>query len=205
MRQVAIIDYRLCNIDSIRRAVELCGATVETARDPGAVRAAAKLVLPGVGSFRQAMANLREAGLVDAIRDAVGGGTPLLGICLGMQLLASRGSEGGTVEGLSLIPGSVERLDPRGSDERLPHMGWNAVDHDRGDPLLNSIDSGRDFYFVHSYHLRCERAESVLATTPYCGGFSSVVRNHRVWGTQFHPEKSQAVGMQLLRNFLTHA
>ncbi len=205
MRRIGIIHTGLCNIDSIRRAVEVTGGRVAVVRDEKELADADLLILPGVGSFGAAMARLCESGMTEAIRERVGGGTPLLGICLGMQLLASRSEEGGAVEGLDLVPGEVVRLERTAADERVPHMGWNTVDFVRADPLLEGVDSGTDFYFVHSYHFRCADAEHVLAQTPYCGGFASVIRQGAVWGTQFHPEKSWPAGHRLLANFVATA
>jgi glutamine amidotransferase len=202
MRSVGIIDYGLCNIDSIRRATEICGGRATLTRDPNELSDFDMLILPGVGSFGAAMANLDAWELTPAIRERVGAGTPLLGICLGMQLLAGRSEEGGSFRGLDLIPGDVVQLKSK-SGERIPHMGWNTVTFEEQDPIFRDINSGTDFYFVHSFHLRCVNDANVVGHTPYCGGFASVVRHHAVLGTQFHPEKSWPAGHRLLTNFLT--
>ena len=203
MPRVAIIDYGLCNLDSIRRAVEMCGGEPEVTDDPDALGVANLLILPGVGAFGVAMSNLKMRGMNQAIREQVSAGTPLLGICLGMQLLASRSSEGGDFEGLNLIPGDVELLKEQARNERIPHIGWNSVRQERpGDPLFSSIVTDTDFYFVHSYHVICKNSADVVAATPYCGEFTSVIRREQVVGTQFHPEKSQRAGFCLLTNFL---
>lgn len=204
MTRVAIVDYKLCNLDSIARATERCGATVVKTTSPEDLKTADRLILPGVGTFGVAMENLRRAGLVDAIREEVGKGKPFLGICLGMQLLASTSEESPGATGLGLIPGAVVKLDPaRGpGGERLPHMGWNVVQPVRPDPLLADVAPGTDFYFVHSYRYVCADAADVVATTPYCGEFPSIVRRGAVAGAQFHPEKSQSAGFALIAAFL---
>jgi imidazole glycerol-phosphate synthase subunit HisH len=204
MRTVGIIDYGLCNIDSIRRATEVLGGAATVTRDPDALRHFDLLILPGVGSFGAAMANLSRDGLDAAAREAVANGTPLLGICLGMQLLGDSSMEGGSFQGLSLIPGKVVELVSTSDEERIPHMGWNSIEVTRNDPILKGIESGTDFYFVHSFHLQAEE-QHVLARTPYCGGFVSIVRRNQVWGTQFHPEKSWPNGHSLLSNFISES
>jgi glutamine amidotransferase len=200
---VAIVDYKLCNLDSIARAVERCGgASLKTAAAES-LREADKIVLPGVGAFGAAMDNLAALGLVEPIREEVAKGKPLLGICLGMQLLAERSEESPGAAGLGLIPGEVVRLRPRAA-ERVPHMGWNVVEPARSDLLFADVAPGTDFYFVHSYRMRTDPAH-VVATTPYCDDFPSVVRRGNVAGVQFHPEKSQAAGFALLTAFLTRS
>lgn len=204
MTEIAIIDYDLCNLDSITRACEECGGDPYITDAPSDVLAADMLILPGVGAFGEAMSNLNEAGLSDAIRQKVTQGTPMLGICLGMQLLASGGSEFGNHKGLELIPGTVRKLVPNDPGERVPHVGWNEVQRRRNDvPLLQGIDPKKDFYFVHSFYFDVEDQDNLVATTPFCGGFASIVNRGRVWGTQFHPEKSQKAGFALLRNFIS--
>ena len=203
MKTVAVIDFGLSNIDSVVRAIEECGGRPRATSVAGDVEEASSIILPGVGAFAQGMANLRHLGLDVVIREQVlDHGIPLLGLCLGMQLLATRGTEGGPAEGLDLIEGDVVRLVPTGKDTRIPHVGWNEVVVDRGSRLLKGVPSGKDFYFVHSYHLDCRRESDILGRTPYCGGFASVVEHGQVFGVQFHPEKSQRVGFHLLRNFL---
>ncbi len=201
MPTAVVINYGLCNLDSISRALEECGADVRVTDDPAALAKATHLVLPGVGAFAKAMQNLKARGLDAAIRERMAAGVPFLGICLGMQLLAATGTEGGTeVPGLGLVEGDVVRLQPR-DGERVPHVGWNEVHGTDGWPLFDGIAPGTDFYFVHSYHVRaagCDRA----ASTPYAGGFVSALAKGNVMATQFHPEKSQKPGFQLLRNFL---
>lgn len=202
MTRVAIVDYGMCNLDSVARAIEECGGApivTDSARELGT---ADRIILPGVGAFPDGMQNLRTRGLDVAIREVAAGGPPLLGICLGMQLLASEGLEGSRTLGLGLIDGTVQRIASNGHAVRIPHIGWNEVDLRRPSPLFDGVASGRDFYFVHSYALVCDRPEDVLASTSYGAGFVAAVERGNVFGVQFHPEKSQKLGLQLLRNFL---
>lgn len=202
MSAVTIIDSGLSNIDSVARALEYCGADVVITRDPETVRTAGRLLLPGVGAFPVAMERLNALGLSDAIRDAVvRAERPILGICLGMQLLADTGHENETTLGLGLIKGDVRRLEKATPEDRIPHMGWNTVEDQGGCPLLQDVPSGSDFYFVHSYYFAAVE-EAVLATTPSYGGVPAIVGQGQVFGAQFHPEKSQTNGFQLLKNFL---
>jgi glutamine amidotransferase len=200
--RVVVVDYGVCNLDSVRRALEECGAAVEVSGDPAALGRADRILLPGVGAFPVAMRHLTDRGLDEALVSEVRAGAPLLGICLGMQLLATKGTEAGGADGLGLIPATVERLEPTATEQRIPHVGWNevtpAVDH----PLFTGIEPTSDFYFVHSFHVCCDDPDDVVATTPYVGGFASAVSRGTVHGVQFHPEKSQQAGFALLRNFL---
>lgn len=202
MSHVAIIDYGMCNLDSVRRAVEECGGAPFVTANPGDLAQATHIILPGVGAFPDAMDNLRSTGFDKAIHAQLANGDiPFLGICLGMQLMAERGVEVRPSEGLGLIPGEAVRLKPACEADRIPHMGWNEVHFRPECPLFDGIGQDKDFYFVHSYHFRCS-SEFSVATTPYAGGFVSVVGRGKVFGTQFHPEKSQKLGFALLRNFL---
>jgi len=203
MSTVAIIDYKLCNVHSVKAAVEKCGAQALITDQAEEIEAASHIILPGVGSFADAMRNLHDQDLVDIIRTQVSRNVPFLGICLGMQLMATRGEEGGDTEGLGLIEGNVVRLKAKDPKERIPHIGWNEVHIVKDSPLMKEIPNDRDFYFVHGYHLKTKNADDVVATTPYCGSFAAVVSHGNIWGTQFHPEKSQKLGLQLLKNFLT--
>ena len=203
MKAVTIIDYGMGNLDSVARAVEECGGTPLVTDRAEDIEKATHLILPGVGAFPDGIRNLKQRSLDEILRDqVVGGQIPFLGICLGMQMLATRGWEGGETEGLGWIEGEVQRLEPLGEDTRIPHIGWNEVALTRPSALFAGVDSGRDFYFVHSYHLVCHDKEDVLAMTPYCGGFVSAVTCGQIFGVQFHPEKSQRLGFQVLRNFL---
>lgn len=203
MQRIAIVDHGLCNVDSMWRAVEECGAKGDITSDPADLAHADKIVLPGVGSFADAMDVLVRTGLADAIREHVSvNGVPLLGVCLGMQLLAGTGTEVRSTAGLGLIDADVVRLVASERAERIPHVGWNEVDPRLDHAVFAGIPAAADFYFVHSFHVVCNDPGDVLATTPYCGGFTSAVAREHVVGTQFHPEKSQVHGLRLLRNFV---
>lgn len=202
MSKTLIIDYGMGNLGSVGRAFEECGADVIISDDPAECKLANHLVLPGVGAFADGMAALTACGWDLAIlAAATEHQIPLLGICLGMQLLADTGFEGRETRGLGLIPGEVRRLTPDNQDTRIPHVGWNEVNHIEH-PLFTGIASGSDFYFVHSYHFSPRQPQHILASTPYCGSFVSAVGSGNVFGTQFHPEKSSRAGFQLIRNFL---
>ncbi|MGQ0612332.1 MAG: imidazole glycerol phosphate synthase subunit HisH [Planctomycetaceae bacterium] len=203
MNRVAVIDYGRCNLDSIARAVEECGGAPRLARAPADLEGTDRVILPGVGSFRDAMERLRERRLDEALTERVlPGRVPFLGICLGMQLLASEGSEGGASPGLGWIAGKVRRLTPADRAERVPHVGWNEVLPRADAPLFQGIAPATDFYFVHSFALQCADETCITARTPYCGGFVSSVSRGDIHGVQFHPEKSLRPGFALLRNFL---
>lgn len=203
MKRVAVVDYGMGNLDSVARAVEECGGAPMVTDRPEEIEKATHIILPGVGAFPDGVRNLKERALDQVLRDhVVAGQIPFLGICLGMQMLATMGREGGEAAGLGWIDGEVARLEPVGADTRIPHIGWSEVVFERESPLFKGVDSGRDFYFVHSYHLRCRREEDVVARTPYCGRFVSAVGRGPIFGVQFHPEKSQRLGFQVLRNFL---
>ena len=205
---VGVIRYGAGNIDSVVRALEVCGATPQVIEDAADLDTVAAIVLPGVGAFSHGMAALRSSGFVDALEvEVVQNQIPFLGICLGMQLLAERGNEGSHQweDGLGWIDGEVARLP---ADERVPHVGWNEVyptDTDGGDALLRNVEPGRDFYFVHSYRLTPANDAVWAASTPYGSRFCSAVVREHIWGVQFHPEKSQKVGFEVLKNFLEAA
>lgn len=203
MNRVAIVDYGMCNLDSIARAVEECGGAPLVTERPEELETANRIILPGVGAFPDAMHNLRRRSLDLALYEQViGRQIPFLGICLGMQLLAERGWEVEETEGLGWIEGEVRRLDPTPEERRIPHIGWNQVDLTGESRLFKGIPSGKDFYFVHSFHLCCREERDVAAYTPYCGRFVSAIERPPLFGVQFHPEKSQRIGFQLLKNFL---
>ncbi len=204
--RVAIINYNMGNLGSVRRSFEEVGAEVIIANHPSALYEANRIVLPGVGAFPEGMAQLNQGGWVDAIKDVVQHqNKPLLGICLGMQMLASRGFEGEETLGLDLIPGAVKRIDQLGCDQRVPHMGWNEVHYRCKDhALFQHIPNGSDFYFVHSYAFDADSEKSLLATTTYGGELAAVVAKGNVFGCQFHPEKSSKAGRQLLKNFMAY-
>lgn len=196
---IAIIDYGAGNIRSIAKALEHVGAQVQVTDDPAMVRQAHAVVLPGVGSGGAAMARITERGLDEAIREATRQGKPFLGICLGMQLLADHHGEG-EVDGLCLFRGEVRRI-PHGP--KIPHMGWNKVEQLYPDlPIFADIPAEAYFYFAHSYYVEPQDQHGVAAVTDYGSPYCSVIATEQVWGTQFHPEKSGAVGLQMLKNFV---
>lgn len=201
---VVIVDYGMGNLGSIFRAVTVCGShNVVVSDNPEKIISADKLVLPGVGAFSEGMKNLRDSGLDDLIfRLVTEENKPLLGICLGMQLLAGWGNEGGREQGLGIIAGEVSRLVPQIPEERIPHIGWNDVQIAQDNPLFRGIEQNADFYFVHSYHFVPGKMEDIIGTTPYCGSFVAAVNHGSAWGVQFHPEKSSILGFRLLKNFL---
>jgi glutamine amidotransferase len=168
------------------------------------IEQAERLILPGVGAFTDGMRNLRSLGLDKTISDLVlNRKRPILGICLGMQLLATKGTEGGETAGLDILPGEVVRLENGSDKERIPHVGWNEVAIVRQAALFAQIPDKSDFYFVHSYHLKPYDEQNIVGTTQYCGHFVSAINSGNVWGVQFHPEKSGPLGKLLLKNFIT--
>ncbi|HOW96255.1 MAG TPA: imidazole glycerol phosphate synthase subunit HisH [Kiritimatiellia bacterium] len=204
MSRVLVIDYGFCNLDSVCRAVQECGGDPLLTDDPGQAGSAERMILPGVGNFAEAMKVIRRRGWDRAIRrEVLENGIPLLGICLGMQLLADRGTEGGDSEGLGLVPGRVIRLPKVRPDLRIPHVGWNEVAQTRSSPLFEGVPDRKDFYFVHAYHFEVAEPSDVLGVTTHGPDFASIVGRGRVVGTQFHPEKSLRYGLALLRNFLS--
>ncbi|HET7580617.1 MAG TPA: imidazole glycerol phosphate synthase subunit HisH [Bacillales bacterium] len=201
---IGIVDYGMGNLHSVSKALERLDQPYFVSESPGDLVKAAGLILPGVGSFKDAMAILSERGLDEFLRHEVDNGTPLLGICLGMQLLFTESEENGRTKGLNLLPGRCERFSgERESGERykVPHMGWNWLDFRQPDhSLLQGLDEGH-VYFVHSYVVQAGHSEDVLAASDYFGKVPAVVGRGHVFGTQFHPEKSGALGMSILANF----
>lgn len=203
MSRIAIIDYGLCNLDSIYRAIEECGGNPFVTSNPESLNNASKVILPGVGAFGEAMENLRKTGMADSLeRNVFENNIPFLGICLGMQLMSKGSDEDSGFKGLGWLDAQVVKMKPQKTDERIPHVGWNEVNVTVNHPLLDGIKPGTDFYFVHSYHLDCHTKELITGVTPYCGSFTSIVTKDNLMGVQFHPEKSQKNGFLLLRNFL---
>jgi glutamine amidotransferase len=195
------------NLRSVYKALEAAGGRPRVASAPGELAGTSGIVLPGVGAFGDAAANFRAAGFEAPLREAVSAGIPLLGICVGMQLLFDVSEEMGMHRGLGLIPGRVRRFpaDLRGSDGcnlKVPQIGWNQLQHDGSDPLLAGIPDGAYAYFVHSYYCAPENPHHILATTDFGTPYVSVVRAGNVWGIQCHPEKSQSVGLRILHNFM---
>lgn len=202
--RVLVVDYGMGNLRSVVRALEEVGSSPAVSEDPRSLKAADRVVLPGVGAFADGMRQLHRGGWTHALKEAaLTEKVPMLGICLGMQLLADRGNEGEPCPGIGILPGEVHRLTPSAAGERIPHVGWNEVRIAGECPLFRGISDGSDFYFVHSYHLVPADPSSAVATTPYCGGFVSAAGGGVVFGVQFHPEKSSRAGFRLLENFLT--
>jgi imidazole glycerol-phosphate synthase subunit HisH len=201
---LAVVNCGVSNLRSVLNALEVVGAVARVVDDPGAIEGADGVILPGVGAFRDGIANLERAGFPDAIRAYVDTGRPLLGICLGMQLLAERSEEYGDYAGLGLIPGSVVRIETL-PGLRIPHVGWNTLDVRRESVLFDGLSDERSFYFVHSYHLEAAASEFVTATTDYGLPLTACVQRDNVHGVQFHPEKSQRDGLKMLSNFVALA
>ena len=207
---VAIVDYGSGNLRSAAKAFERAAREsgtnerVVVTSSPAEVAAADRIVLPGVGAFADCRAGLYGvAGMVDTLqREVIDRGKPFLGICVGMQLMASRGVEYGIHAGLDWIAGDVVRIAPTDKALKIPHMGWNELVDLRAHPLLDGIAANDHAYFVHSFHLKASKAETVLATTEYGGRLTAMVGRDNLAGTQFHPEKSQATGLRLIGNFL---
>ena len=190
------------NLRSVQKAIERVGADAKITCDPKEIAAADKVILPGVGAFRDAIQALHDHHLVDVIRESTGNGRPFLGICLGLQLLLELSYEDGEFDGLGIVPGKVRRFD-LSPEFKIPHMGWNQVipSHD-DNPLLSGIPTDAWFYFVHSYYVDPEDTSWIAGRTDYGGQFVSAIRRDNVFATQFHPEKSQTTGLQLLTNFV---
>jgi glutamine amidotransferase len=204
---VAIVDYGAGNLRSAEKALAAAAddsARVVVTSDPDAVRTADRIVLPGVGAFADCKRGLDALpGMVEALEEAVlKGGKPFLGICVGMQLMASVGVEFGEHKGLDWIKGKVVVLDPADRSLRIPQMGWNDLELKRAHPVLADIKAGDHAYFVHSYHFVAERPQDVIATVEYGGPVTAIIGRDNLIGAQFHPEKSQQMGLSLLKSFL---
>lgn len=200
MNTITMIDYGIGNLRSVQKALEHVGAEVALTESPEAILQADKLVLPGVGAFGPGMDALRQRDLIDPLCRAATAGSPVLGICLGMQLLFDSSDEMGEHRGLGLLPGSVVRF--AGDGLKVPHMGWNQIEHDGQHVLLQNVPSGAHAYFVHSYYCRPGDSNATLAETEYGHRFPAIAGRENVVGIQFHPEKSQNVGLQILKNFV---
>ena len=197
---IAIIDYGMGNLRSVQKGLERVGFVAQVTRDADRIASAAGVVLPGVGAFGACMDNLRTYGLIDPVRHVVANGTPFLGICLGMQLLFEESEEFGRVPGLGIFPGRVVRFaDMPGL--KVPHMGWNQIRKQQDPPHLRGIDDGAFVYFVHSYYVAPTDASLTATSTEYGVEFTSAIARDNVFATQYHPEKSQAVGLKILENF----
>lgn len=197
---IGIVNYGMGNLGSVANALDYLGLEAEIVDSPSRLGVHDRLILPGVGSFGMAMRSLDASGWSDALRQRVADGVPLLGICLGMQLIFDAGEEHGLTTGLGLVPGRVVPLSPR-PPCRVPHVGWNGLSYSRRHPLFHGVKEHVDFYFVHSYQCVPALEETVLAQCDYDGEFVAAVGKENVVGVQFHPEKSQDMGLKILENF----
>ncbi len=199
---ITIIDYGVGNIRAYINLYERININIRVAYNPTDIKKATKIILPGVGAFDYAMTRLNSSGMREIITELVfEKKIPIIGICVGMQMLADK-SEEGELPGLGWIPGEVMQFDSSvlSPKRRLPHMGWNNISHDN-DNLFNSIDLNNRFYFLHSYYFKCKNEENILATTDFGANFTSAIKKDNIYGVQFHPEKSHSNGVQLLKNF----
>lgn len=205
---IAIIDYGMGNLRSVQKALEKAGAGAVITSASLEIQKAQKIVLPGVGAMRPAMEKLSSLNLIPAIKDSIAAGKPFLGICLGLQLLFEKGLEGGEVKGLGILKGRVERFAPleKATDKKffkIPHMGWNQLQIQKKDcPILKGIKDSADVYFCHSYFVNPQDKSVIAATTAYAQEFASCTWQKNIFGVQFHPEKSQDAGLEILRNFV---
>jgi glutamine amidotransferase len=211
---IGILDYGMGNLRSVQKALQRVGGEAHIIERPEAVVSCERVVLPGVGAFGDGMAHLRATGMDRAVLDYIATGRPLMGICLGMQLLFGSSEEGAQeagqpVPGLGVLPGRVVRFQedqgPGQARLKVPHMGWNRIDWRPGTALFDGLTPGGHVYFVHAYYCRPEHPSDTAATTAYGRPFCSAVHRDNIWATQFHPEKSQRVGLRILQNFVERA
>ena len=201
---LAIIDYGMANLRSVQKGFERVGHAARIVSSADEIAQADRIVLPGVGAFRDAIATLRQRGIDVAVKDHIARGRPFLGICLGLQMLFDVGEEDGTWEGMGVIGGRCVRFEvDRTHGLKVPHMGWNALQKRSDTPLMSGIEEGSHVYFVHSYHVRPTDASVIATTTDYGGAFVSSIGRDNIVATQFHPEKSQSIGLKMLENFAT--
>lgn len=199
---IAIIDYKAGNLTSVRLACETLGIDAEITSDPEKILSAERVIFPGVGAARSAMATLKELGLADTIKTVADRGTPFMGICLGTQIILEHSEENDGTDCLGLIPGNVKLFTPSDKLDKIPQMGWNSISIKTAHPVLDGIEDESEFYFVHSYYPAPSDPACTLGTTGYADvEFSSVIGRDNIIATQFHPEKSGRVGLKLLENF----
>jgi len=208
MSHIAVIDYGMGNLRSVSKALETVanGVTVEVTADPARILSASHIIFPGVGAIRDCVAELTRLKLDDVLRDVIKSGKPVLGICLGMQALLRHSEENNGTQGLNVISGEVRHFDIKPADNgehlKVPHMGWNEVEQTSDHPVWNGIEQNSRFYFVHSYFVAPDDQAVIAATTHYPDSFCSAIAKDNLFAVQFHPEKSQHVGLKLLENFL---
>jgi glutamine amidotransferase len=203
MGMVAVVDYGMGNLRSVYNAIDLLGFEVNIINSPDKLNDFDRIILPGVGSYGVCMKNLNSSGFSQAIKEFVNTGRPLIGICLGMQVLSDKGLEGGEFQGLGLIEGDVARLELTDQQLKIPHVGWNAVSFSNPNhPLAKGLKQDSNFYFTHSYYFSTKKDENIFGVTSYGKDFVSAIIKENVFATQFHPEKSQDCGLTLLKNFL---
>ena len=195
-----IINYNVGNLHNLKNALDFSGIENRLVTDPNEVKKADRILLPGVGAFAPAMDHLKKSGMLDALQEKFQSGSPMLGVCVGAQLLLDNSEEDGFHDGLGWIPGKVKRFS---HELKVPQIGWNSVKKQKNNLLFKDVSDEMYFYFVHSYHLELENSDQVLGITNYGYDFASVVCKENLWGVQFHPEKSQNAGLQLLKNFCT--
>lgn len=198
---IAIVDYDAGNIKSVEKALQFLGQEPVVTRDKETLLQAEKVIVPGVGAFGDAMGKMHQYGLVEVLREIAAKGTPLLGICLGLQLFFEGSEETPGVEGLGLLPGKIVRI-PDKEGFKIPHMGWNSIQINPASRLLKGIEEGAYVYFVHSYYLQAENEADVAATTDYVVNIHAAAEHENIFATQFHPEKSGEIGLRILKNFI---
>ena len=197
---IAIVDYDAGNIKSVEKALQFLGQEPVVTRGKETLLQAEKVIVPGVGAFGDAMGKMHQYGLVEVLREIAAKGTPLLGICLGLQLFFESSEETPGVEGLGLLPGKIVRI-PDKEGFKIPHMGWNSIQINPASRLLKGIEEGAYVYFVHSYYLQAENEADVAATTDYVVNIHAAAEHENIFATQFHPEKSDSWGLKMLENF----
>ena len=198
---IAIVDYDAGNTKSVEKALQFLGQEPVVTRDKETLLQAEKVIVPGVGAFGDAMGKMHQYGLVEVLREIAAKGTPLLGICLGLQLFFESSEETPGVEGLGLLPGKIVRI-PDKEGFKIPHMGWNSIQINPASRLLKGIEEGAYVYFVHSYYLQAENEADVAATTDYVVNIHAAAEHENIFATQFHPEKSGEIGLRILKNFI---